>query len=562
MLRVLSIRDFVVVDELELELGPGLTVLTGETGAGKSILLDALGLLLGDRFELRQLRAGASRAELSALFDLDDRHELDGWLAEHGLAADDGTLLLRRTLDAQGKSRAWINGRPATLAQLKSVGEMLVDIHGQHAHQSLLTPDAQRTLVDAFGGFTILAAEVASAWHAWRDALADAEAAAARSAQAQAERDALAARRDELAEIGPSADEWAALARRQSRLAHSAQLIEVAGAGEQSLAESDDAVCPRLASLHHRLALAAEHDPALTDIAALVESAEIQLQEAARALRQYRDRLELDPAELAAVEARLATLHEAARKHRVRPDALPELLAETEARLATLAASLDVDTLARAAARLEATYRALASQLSAKRQFAASELDDRVTAAMQDLAMAGGRFEIGLEPLAEPAAHGLERVEFRVAGHPRQPLGPLARVASGGELSRIALAIQVVASEVAAVPTLVFDEVDVGIGGTVAAIVGRLLRALAGRRQVLCVTHLPQVAACGHAHFRVTKTGDDAAVRTRVVLLDHGARVEELARMLAGTGITDRARAHAEDLLGDAGRPAAASPPG
>ncbi len=558
MLRVLSIRDFVVVDELELELGPGLSVLTGETGAGKSILLDALGLLLGDRFELRQLRAGATRAELSALFEPDARDGLDAWLVEQGLAADDGTLLLRRTLDAQGKSRAWINGRPATLAQLKSIGEMLVDIHGQHAHQSLLTPDAQRTLVDAFGGFTILAAEVAGAWQAWRAALADAEAAAARSAQAQAERDLLAARRDELADIRPSADEWAALARRQSRLAHSAQLIDVAGAGEQSLAESDDAICPRLASVQHRLSLAAEHDPALTDIAALVESAEIQLQEAARALRQYRDRLELDPAELAAVEARLATLHEAARKHRVRPDALHELLAETEARLATLAASLDADSLVRAAARLEATYRALASQLSAKRQFAASELDDRVTAAMQDLAMAGGRFEIGLEPLAEPAAHGLERVEFRVAGHPRQPLGPLARVASGGELSRIALAIQVVASEVAAVPTLVFDEVDVGIGGTVAAIVGRLLRALAARRQVLCVTHLPQVAACGHAHLRVTKVGDDAAVRTRVELLEGSERVEELARMLAGTGITDRARAHAADLLRDAGRPAAA----
>jgi DNA repair protein RecN (Recombination protein N) len=560
MLRVLSIRDFVVVDELELELGPGLSVLTGETGAGKSILLDALGLLLGDRFEIRQLRPGATRAELSALFDLDDRDDLPAWLVEQGLAADDGTLLLRRTLDGQGKSRAWINGRPATLAQLKSVGEMLVDIHGQHAHQSLLTPDAQRTLVDAFGGFTTLAAEVAGAWRAWRDALDDAVAAAARSAQAQAERDLLAARRDDLAEIGPVADEWAALARRQSRLAHSAQLIDVAGAGEQSLAESDDAVCPRLASLHHRLSIAAEHDPALTDIAALVESAEIQLQEAARALRQYRDRLELDPAELAAVESRLATLHEAARKHRVRPDALHELLAETEARLATLAASLDADALARAAARLEATYLALASQLSAKRQFAASELDDRVTAAMQELAMAGGRFETGLEPLTEPAAHGLERVEFRVAGHPRQPLGPLARVASGGELSRISLAIQVVASEVAAVPTLVFDEVDVGIGGTVAAIVGRLLRTLAARRQVLCVTHLPQVAACGQAHFRVTKVGDDTAVRTRVDSLDRAQRVEELARMLAGTGITDRARAHAEDLLRDAGRPATAPP--
>ncbi|MBK6335027.1 MAG: DNA repair protein RecN [Betaproteobacteria bacterium] len=548
MLRLLSIRDFVVVETLDLELASGFSVLTGETGAGKSILLDALALLLGDRFELRQLRPGASRAELAAVFELDDRPEVAAWLGEEGLAAE-GDLLIRRTLDAQGKSRAWINGRPATLAQLQQVGERLVDIHGQHAHQSLLTAEAQRHLVDAFGGFTALAGEVAAAWQGWRTAIAERDSCAAAAASTQAERDLLAARRDELATLGVGTGEWHLLSLAQTRLAHAAGLLETATAVEEALSEGDDALCRRLSALAGRVTAQAVHDPALLEIGALFESARIALDEASRALRGYRDRLELDPAELRATEERLAALHDAARKHRVRPEALPELLQQTESRLTALQETADAAALARRAAQAEADYRALAEQLSAKRQFAASELDDRVTATMQDLAMAGGRFETGLEPLPAPAAFGLERVEFRVAGHPKQPLAPLARVASGGELSRIALAIEVVTAEVGSIPTLIFDEVDVGIGGTVASTVGRLLHKLAQRRQVLCVTHLPQVAACADAHFRVAKHGDERAVRTTVEPLAEPARVEEISRMLAGREITARTRAHARELL-------------
>ena len=548
MLRLLSIRDFVVVPELELEFDPGFTVLTGETGAGKSILLDALALLLGDRFELRQLRSGAARAELAAAFDLTDRPEVALWLAEHGLA-DGDNLLLRRTLDAQGRSRAWINGRPATLQQMQEAGEMLVNIHGQHAHQALLAAPQQRQLLDAFGGFATLTEEVAAAWQAWRERVAERDAAASAAAASLIERDRLAALRDELAALRVDAGEWQALSLAQTRLAHAAGLIETASAAEAALAEGDDGLCRRLGTLGARIAAQATHDPALLEIGALVDSARIGLEEAARALRSYRDRLELDPAELAATERRLAALHDAARRHRVRPDALPELLAETERALALLQDAADAEALARRTAQAEADYRALATQLSAKRQFAASELDDRVTAMMQELAMAGGRFETGLEPLPTPAAHGLEQVELRVAGHPQQPLAPLARVASGGELSRIALAIEVVSAEVASIPTLIFDEVDVGIGGTVAATVGRLMHALARHRQVLCVTHLPQVAACADTHYRVTKLGDDASVRTDVAALTGEARVEEIARMLAGSEITARTRAHARELI-------------
>ncbi|HVN35971.1 MAG TPA: DNA repair protein RecN [Casimicrobiaceae bacterium] len=549
MLRLLSIRNFVVVEALELELEGGLSVLTGETGAGKSILLDALGLLLGDRFELRQLRPGSERAELAAEFGISDQPDVGAWLAGQDLAGDGETLLLRRTLDSDGRSRAWINGRPATLAQLKEAGERLVDLHGQHAHQSLTAPDVQRGLVDAFGGFAVLTRETAAAWREWRTAAERCESAAQAARASAAEREALDARHRDLASLDMSPDEWVALSQQQSRLAHAATLLEAASAAEDALAESDEALGRRLSAVTARLAASAARDPALSPIVALLEPARIQIDEAARALRRYRQTLDLDPRELARVEERLAAIHDVARKHRVRPEALPDLLADTKARLAALAESADASRLAARAAEAQARYEALARQLSAKREFAAHELEARVTDAMQQLAMAGGRLEIALEPLPTPAAYGCEQIEFRVASHPKQPLGPLSKVASGGELSRIALAIQVVTSEVAAVPTLVFDEVDAGIGGAVAATVGRLLQELGAHRQVLCVTHLPQVATFADAHFRVTKHGDDATVRADVETLDAGGRVEELARMLAGSAITAKSRAHAKELL-------------
>ena len=549
MLRLLSIRNFVVVESLDLELDGGFSVLTGETGAGKSILLDALALLLGDRFELRQLRPGAERAELAAEFDIDGRPNISSWLADQGLAAEGSALLLRRTQDAQGKSRAWINGRPATLAQLKDAGEMLVDLHGQHAHQSLVTADAQRVLVDAFGGFATLARATAAAWREWRAAIELRDAAAAAQEATLAEREALAARERELSALSVTAAEWTSLASAQSRLAHAAALLETAASGEDELTEGDGALARRLSSLLARLDAGAAHDPALKEVVALLEPARIQLVEAARELRAYRQKLDLDPAELARIEERQAAIHDAARKYRVRPEALPDLLVETEARLAALAQATDSESLAKRATETEAAWRRLANELTKKRRFAAHELATRVTHAMQELAMKGGRFEIALVPLAAPTSHGCEQVEFRVASHPKQPQGPLAKVASGGELSRIALAIQVVTSEVGEVPTLVFDEVDAGIGGAVAATVGRLLQSLGTRRQVMCVTHLPQVAAFADVHFRVTKRGDEASVRAEVETLANTARVEELARMLAGSAITTKTRAHAKELL-------------
>jgi len=549
MLRLLSIRNFVVVDALDLELDAGFTVLTGETGAGKSILLDALALLLGDRFELRQLKPGAERAELAAAFDVGERPAIGAWLAEQELAADEGPMLLRRTLDSQGRSRAWINGRPATLAQLKAVGERLVDLHGQHAHQSLTIADVQRSLLDAHGGFTVLVRETGNAWRTWRAAIDKRDATAQAAALSTAERDLLDVRRRELAALGVSADEWSSLTQQQSRLAHAAALLEAATAGEDALTDGDDPLSRRLSALVTRLSASAVHDPALAEIVALLDPARIQIDEAARSLRNYREKLDLDPAELARVEERLAAIHEIARKYRVRAEALPALLAETESRLAVLAESADTALLARRAVEAEAQYQMLAGELSAKREYAANDLETRVTEAMQELAMAGGRLEIALDPLSSPAGYGLEHIEFRVASHPKQPLGPLAKVASGGELSRIALAIQVVTSEVGDVPTLIFDEVDAGIGGAVAATVGRLLQSLGVRRQVLCVTHLPQVAAFADHHFRVTKSGDAKAVRAEVDALNAGARIEELARMLAGSAITAKTRAHAKELL-------------
>jgi len=556
MLRLLSIRNFVVVDTLDVEFERGLTVLTGETGAGKSILLDALSLLLGDRFELRQLRPGADRAELAASFATTDAPAVDAWLREQDLEGEGDEVLLRRTLDAQGRSRAWINGRPATLAHLQALGEKLVDLHGQHAHQSLAQPQAQRNLVDAFGGFTTLAREVAESFRAWRTALEHSAKAAQVAEVTSTEREFLDARRRELAALNVSESEWSELSAAQSRLANAADLIEAATQGGEALSEGDGALTLQLAQLTQRLKASAVNDPALAEIVALLLPAAVELEEAARALRDYLRRLDLDPQELQRVESRLSAIHDLARRHRVRPEALPALLAETEARLAALAESADAEALARRAAMAGDKFRALAEQLSSKRRFAATELAHRVTAAMQALSMAGGRLDIALDRLPAPASYGLDEVEFRVATHPKQPLAPLARVASGGELSRIALAIQVAASEVGQIPTLIFDEVDSGIGGAVAATVGRLLQTLGSNRQVLCVTHLPQVAACADTHFRVSKTGSGAGaaseVRSELEQLNAENRVEELARMLGSAAVTAKTRAHAREML-DAG---------
>jgi len=547
MLRALSIRNFVVVAALDVEFDAGFTVLTGETGAGKSILLDALGLLLGDRFELRQLRPGAERAELTATFDIAAQPAIARWLEAEALDGD-GDLLLRRVQDAQGRSRAWINGRPATLAQLAALGARLIDLHGQHAHQALAGADAQRSLLDEFGSSAALAREVADAWRLWRAAVERRDAATGAAQAFAAERDVLAERQREFADLALAPDEWMTLGATQRRLANAAGLIEASTQAEDALVDGDEAIAPRLARVTQRLTQASADDPALADVVALLAPATIQVEEAARAVRDYRRRLDLDPDELARVELRLSAIHALARKHRVRPEELPALEQATTARLAALADATDASALARAADEAANRYDALAAALSAKRASGAKTLAKRVTAAMQDLAMAGGRFDVVLEPAAQPASYGRETPVFTIATHPKQPPGPLSRVASGGELARVALAIAVAASEVGNVPTLVFDEVDTGIGGAVAATVGRLLQTLGERRQVLCVTHLPQVAAHADRHFRVVKTGNGQDVSSELTLLARGDRVDELARMLAGSEITAKTRAHAREL--------------
>jgi len=548
MLCALSIRHFVVVETLDVEFSPGFTVLTGETGAGKSILLDALGLLLGDRFEMRQLRPGAARAELAATFAIDRLPSVVAWLEAEELDAGD-ELLLRRVLDAQGRSRAFVNGRPATLAQLSALGAQLLDVHGQHAHQALAGADAQRALLDAFGGVASLARELGDAWRAWRDAVERQDAAAHAETAFAVEREALQARARELADLALAPDEWTTLCATERRLANAAALIEAASAAEEALSEGDDAIARRLSRLTQKLAQASSDDAALSEIVALLAPAAIQIDEAARTVRDYRRRLDLDPDELARVTERLSAIHDVARKHRVRPEALHDLAIATEARLAELVQASDAKALAIAVDTAQRRYDELASTLSARRATAATALAGAVTAAMQDLAMTGGRFDVALAPAGTRTSHGREGVAFLIATHPKQPPSPLSRVASGGELSRVALAIQIAASEVGHVPTLVFDEVDTGIGGAVAATVGRMLQTLGERRQVLCVTHLPQVAAHADHHYQVTKSGNGEQVTSRLATLARAERVDELARMLGGHEITAKTRAHAAELF-------------
>lgn len=549
MLRSLTIRDFVIVDRLELEFGAGFGALTGETGAGKSILLDALGLALGGRGDATMVRAGCERAEVAAEFDAPNGEAFACWLQEQGLGADDGGLLLRRTIDAGGRSRGWINGSTVTLAQLRAAGEWLADIHGQHAHHALLRAEAQRALLDARAGAGPLAAEVAALHREWQRLVRLHREAEADSAGSARERELLGWQLRELEELAFDAGEWDELNAEHSRLGHAAGLIEGTDETLAALGEGDLAVCSSLRHLGGRIAALAGYDPGLGDVRELLTAAAIQVDEALHALRRYRDRLELDPQRLRAVEARIAAVLDTARKYRVAPHELPELQRQWQLRLDTLEATADPARLAAAEAGARRAFEGAAGRLTAARQPAAQRLSAEITAAMQTLAMAGGRFEVALRP-CEPTAHGLETVEFQVAANAGQALHGMAKVASGGELSRIGLAIQVMASRDSAVPTLIFDEVDVGIGGRVAEIVGTLLARLGRDRQVLCVTHLPQVAACADWQWRIAKLERSGETLSEVTPLDAQGRIEEIARMLGGVKITATTREHAAEMLG------------
>ncbi len=548
MLLSLTVRDFVIVDRVELELSPGFTVLTGETGAGKSILMDALALVLGDRADAGVVRAGRERAEISAEFALDDMPELQAWLAEQELADEPGICLFRRVIDAGGRSRAFINGRAATLQQLREAGEQLVDIHGQHAHQLLLKADAQRDVLDGFANVQALRRDVAATWREWQQLKRQRENWEADSARFEEERERLEWQCRELSALQLTPENWLELQAEHSRLAHAASLLEGAQYAQTVLEDGDAACLPQLGGVSSRLSRLADIDAQLGEALQLIESAEIQLREAGHALRHYAQRLELDPAALAELESRMQAVHDAARKYRTTPEELPVLLLQAQSRLDELGQVADAASLRAAEQTARECYLKQAGELSTLRGRAAHDLAAKVTEGMQQLALAGGRLEIALLPIEGNAA-GLEQVEFRVASHAGMAAKSLAKVASGGELSRISLAIEVVTSHVKSVPTLVFDEVDVGIGGGVAEVVGKLLRSLGQERQVLCITHLPQVAACGNRHFCISKHSTAEGVFSHITPLQESERTDEIARMLGGMEITDMTRRHAQEML-------------
>ena len=548
MLQSLFIRDFVIVDKLDLEFSPGFTVLTGETGAGKSILIDALSLALGARGEGGITRAGCEKAEIVAAFNISALYELQSWLDEHEFTAEDQQLLLRRIIHADGRSRAFINGTQATIQQLREVGDFLIDIYSQHAHHSLLKQTYQRQVLDAYAGLQAQAAEVAKQYRIWRE-LHEKRIEMDRNAATYAEE--LAELRDqvrELKQLAPVMDEWEAMQQEHARLAHGASLLEGAEECRALLDENEYAATTQLGAIQHKLQELLEYDGSLQEVLDLVDSASIQLEETSRFLNRYLQRTELDPERLAEVEANIQAIHTASRKYRVRPEELPALLERSQVRMDELEGFGTDGELARREAEAERAYQGLAQQLSAHRREAADKLSAEITTEMQRLALAGGSFAVDLNP-QEAAGSGLEQIEFLVAGHPGAALRPLSKVASGGELSRISLAIRVTTAQQGDIPTMIFDEVDVGIGGGVAEIVGQLLKQLGEKRQVLVITHLPQVAAQGSYHLRVSKTLMEGATLSRIERLEQVERIEEIARMLGGVDITSTTRKHAEEML-------------
>jgi DNA repair protein RecN (Recombination protein N) len=547
-LKRIALRDFVIVRELELDLERGFSVLTGETGAGKSILVDALQLALGERADAGVVREGAARAEISAEFD-DLPPALAAWLQEAGFDADDA-LLLRRNIDKQGKSRAWINGSPATATQLRELADLLVDIHGQHAWQSLTRPEAVRALLDAYAG--VDAQPLQQAWQRWRAAqktLAD-----ARTAQdsLQRERERLAWQIAEVDKLAPGADEWDELNTSHTRLANAQSLLEAAQ-GTLDTLEGEDHSATRALARGVALIEAQEGvEPAFRDIAQVLASSLAQAEDAAHTLHAYLRKTELDPARLAELDERMSLWLSLARRYKRTPAELPGLLVSWKEELTRLDAAADLAALESAEKKAAQAYASEARTVSKGRAKAAPQLAKSVTQAMQGLGMQGGRFEVQLQVSAEPQQSGLEEVGFLVAGHAGSTPRPVGKVASGGELSRIALAIAVTTSRLGTAQTLIFDEVDSGVGGAVAETVGRLMKQLGRDRQVLAVTHLPQVAACADHHLVVAKKSDAGGPASRVSAVLGEQRVAEVARMLGGERLSGTTLAHAKEMLAGA----------
>ncbi len=561
MLQSLSIRDFIIVNQLDLEFERGFTVLTGETGAGKSILIDALSLALGARGEGGVTRVGCDKAEISAIFGIAHNLDAQQWLQEAELANDTTELLLRRVMYADGRSRAFINGATVTVAQLKELGELLVDIYSQNAHHSLLKAATQRQVLDHFAELSALAMQVANQFDVWHQ-LNQQRLAAEKNASLYA--DELADLRDqvqELSALAMTANDWQDLQQEHLRLSNGAGLITGGEACRELLSEGELSAMRLLSQVQHKLENLREYDATLSEATEILASVMIQLEETDRFLNRYLQRADLDPASLAQLESKIETIYNISRKYRVQPEELEQLLAKSQQRMAELALFADDAELAKQEAAALALYRQVAEKLSAGRQLAASKLSQKITAEMQRLSLSGGKFDVALTPQA-PAANGLEQVEFLVAGHAGVAARPLNKAASGGELSRISLAIRVVTAQKQNIPTMIFDEVDVGIGGAVAEVVGQLLKQLgqlptgevvhgelAASRQVLVITHLPQVAALAKHHLRVSKMLVNGQTLSSIASLPVDERVQEIARMLGGVDITETTLQHAKEML-------------
>ncbi len=547
----MTLRDFVIVHELDLDLGSGFSVLTGETGAGKSILIDALQLALGARAESGVVREGAARCEVCAEFE--PTPAILTWLEEAGFEASP-ELLLRRTVDTSGKSRAWINGSQATATQLRELGEQLLDIHGQHAWQSLTRPDAVRGLLDAYAGTDTR--PLKAAWMAWRQAeqtMTD-----ARQAQntLSIERERLAWQIGELEKLNPLPDEWQDLSTQHSRLANAQALMD--GANQTCVlleGEDDGGALRQLSRAIQTLQSLGQFEPEFNELAEVLTSAQAQAEDVAHSLHSYLRKTDLDPQHLAQLDERMGLWLSLARRYKKTPDELPQTLRDWRHELTQLDAAADLESLQKAAQAAQTACLQAAKQVSRQRQQAAKPLAKAVSAAMQQLGMQGGRFEVQLQPLENPAQHGLEEVSFLVAGHEGSTPRPVGKVASGGELSRIALAIAVTTSELGQAGTLIFDEVDSGVGGAVAETVGRLMKQLGQHRQVLAVTHLPQVAACADRHLLVSKAAAKGQVSSQVRAVLGEERISEIARMLGGEKLSATTLAHAREMLGDTAKP-------
>lgn len=550
MLSHIHIRNFAIVTELELHFQNGLTVMTGETGAGKSILLDALGLTLGDRADSSMVGQQDKRAEIIVSFDITQLPQVHQWLEKQELDSDN-EVLIRRTISQDGRSKGYINGSPAPLQQLKVLGEMLVDIHGQHSHQSLQKREVQRQLLDDFANNNKLLTTVAGQFEQWKQLQQRVE----ELEQAREDRDArldlIRYQVKELESLAVEKGEWESLEEEHSKLANVSKLLEAGQDAANALYENEEEnLVSQLVKIQIRLEGLSEFDAQLSPIIELLGSANIQLEEAAGELRHYMERLEIDPQRFNDIEQRIATIHELSRKHQVLPTTLHTLLGQFQEELENLEQADDrLVALRKEIASAEQNYLKQAQSLSKQREKFADSLAKLVSADMETLGMNGGRFEIALTPNESYTSSGLERIEFMVSANPGQPLKPLTKVASGGELSRISLAIQVITAEAVHTPTLIFDEVDVGIGGGIAEIVGRKLRTLGNNHQVLCVTHQPQVAALGQQHMQVYKENQNSITNTRIEQLDNETRIYEIARMLGGVELTEQTLSHAKEML-------------